>query len=365
MTQIAAQTPNPPPRLRDAAKWAAVVARDAAFDGVFYFSVETTGIYCRPSCPARRPKRAHVRFHDSAAEAEAAGFRACKRCRPDQPSLFATLADKVTQACRTIETAEEEPRLGELARDAGLSTHHFHRVFKSMLGVTPKAYAAAHRKHRVRAALGKRGTVTEALYDAGFNTGSRFYASAEETLGMTPTTFRAGGADTEIAYAVGQCSLGPILVAATSKGVCAIFFGDDAASLRSDLQRQFPRAQLKEGGAAFKDTLAKVIGFVEAPGSRLELPLDIRGTAFQHRVWDALKRIPAGKTASYTEVAEAVGAPGSARAVARACASNPIAVAVPCHRVVRSDGSISGYRGGVDRKRALLAREARTRAAKS
>jgi AraC family transcriptional regulator of adaptative response/methylated-DNA-[protein]-cysteine methyltransferase len=359
MTPVAAETSPAAPRLRDAAKWAAVVARDATFDGVFYFSVETTGVYCRPSCPARRPKRAHVRFHVSAEDAEHAGFRPCKRCRPDQPSLFATQADKVAQACRNIETAEQEPQLNELARDAGLSPHHFHRVFKSVLGVTPKAYAAAHRKKRVRAALGKRATVTEAIYDAGFNAGSRFYARAKETLGMTPTEFRSGGTAAEITYAIGQCSLGPILAAATRKGVCAIFFGDDASSLRASLQRQFPRAQLVEGGAAFKDTLAKVIALVEAPRSLFELPLDIRGTAFQHRVWEALRRIPPGKTASYTEIAEAIGASGSARAVARACASNPIAVAVPCHRVVRSDGSLSGYRGGVERKRVLLAREAK------
>jgi AraC family transcriptional regulator of adaptative response/methylated-DNA-[protein]-cysteine methyltransferase len=359
MTPVAAETSLAAPRLRDAAKWAAVVARDPTFDGVFYFSVETTGIYCRPSCPARRSKRAHVRFHDSAEDAEQAGFRPCKRCRPDQPSLFATQADKVAQACRTIETAEQEPQLKELAREAGLSAHHFHRVFKSVLGVTPKAYAAAHRKQRVRDALGKRATVTEAIYDAGFNAGSRFYAGARETLGMTPTEFRAGGAEAEISYAIGQCSLGPILAAGTRKGVCAIFFGDDAPSLRASLQRQFPRARLVEGGAAFEDTLAKVIAFVEAPRSKFELPLDIRGTAFQHRVWEALKRIPPGKTASYTEIAEAIGASGSARAVARACASNPIAVAVPCHRVVRSDGSLCGYRGGVERKRALLAREAK------
>jgi AraC family transcriptional regulator of adaptative response/methylated-DNA-[protein]-cysteine methyltransferase len=359
MTPVAAETSLAALRLRDAAKWAAVVARDATFDGVFYFSVETTGIYCRPSCPARRPKRAHVRFHTSAEDAEHAGFRPCKRCRPDQPSLFATQADKVAQACRTIETAEQVPQLKELARDAGLSPHHFHRVFKSVLGVTPKAYAAAHRKTRLRDALRKRATVTEAIYDAGFNAGSRFYAGAKETLGMTPTEFRAGGAAAEIEYAIGQCSLGPVLAAATRKGVCAIFFGDDAASLRATLKRQFPRAQLMEGGAAFKDTLAKVIAFVEAPRSKFDIPLDIRGTAFQHRVWEALKRIPPGKTASYTEIAEAIGASGSARAVARACASNPIAVAVPCHRVVRSDGSLSGYRGGVERKRALLAREAK------
>ena len=359
MTPVAAEKPVARPRLRDAAKWAAVVARDAAFDGMFYFSVETTGVYCRPSCPARRPKRAHVRFHDSAEEAEEAGFRPCKRCRPDQPSLFETQPDKMAKACRAIETAEQEPRLKELAQEAGLSPHHFQRVFKSVIGVTPKAYAAAHRKKRVRDALGKRATVTEAIFDAGFNSGSRFYAGASETLGMTPTEFRSGGAAADITFAIGQCSLGPILVATTYKGVCAIFFGADAASLRVTLQRQFPRARLVAGSDTFKDTLAKVIAFVEAPQSQFDLPLDIRGTAFQHRVWEALRRIPPGRTASYAEIAQAIGASGSARAVARACASNPIAVAVPCHRVVRSDGSLSGYRGGVDRKRALLAREAK------
>ena len=359
MTPVAAETPLARPRLRDAAKWAAVVARDAAFDGMFYFSVETTGVYCRPSCPARRPKRAHVRFHDSAEGAEEAGFRPCKRCRPGQPSLFETQADKVARACRTIETAEQEPRLDELARDAGLSPHHFHRVFKSVLGVTPRAYAAAHRKTRLRETLGNASTITEAIYDAGFNSGSHFYAGAKETLGMTPTEFRSGGAAAEINFAIGQCSLGPILVAATSKGVCAIFFGDDPASLHAALQKQFPRARLVAGSDTFKDTLAKVVAFVEAPRSKFDVPLDIRGTAFQHRVWEALRRIPPGRTASYAEIAEAIGASGSARAVARACASNPIAVAVPCHRVVRSDGSLSGYRGGVVRKRALLAREAK------
>jgi AraC family transcriptional regulator of adaptative response/methylated-DNA-[protein]-cysteine methyltransferase len=364
MTPVAAEMSATRPRLRDAAKWAAIVARDAAFNGMFYFSVETTGVYCRPSCPARRPKRAHVRFHDSAAEAEDAGFRPCKRCRPDQPSLFETQADKVAKACRAIETAGQEPRLKELAQEAGLSPHHFQRVFKSVLGVTPKAYAAAHRKTRLRDALGKTSTITEAIYDAGFNAGSRFYAGAKETLGMTPTAFRSGGAAAEINFAIDQCSLGPILVAATGAGVCAIFFGDDAPSLRAALQRQFSRARLQAGNDAFKDTLAKVIAFVEAPRSTFDLPLDIRGTAFQHRVWEALRRIPPGTTASYAEIAEAIGASGSARAVARACAANPIAVAVPCHRVVRSDGSLSGYRGGVDRKRALLTREALAREAK-
>lgn len=343
---------------RDDARWAAVLIRDPAADGTFYFSVATTGIYCRPSCPARRPKREHVRFHASAAEAERAGFRPCKRCRPDQPSLLQLHAEKVAEACRLIEMAEAEPSLDELAQRAGLSSSHFHRIFRSVLGVTPKAYATAQRYKRVRHALPKTATVTEAIYDAGFNSGGRFYATATEILGMTPSQFRSGGTDAEIKFSIGECTLGLILVAASAKGVCAIFFGDKPDVLRRDLQKQFPRAKFVGGDKPFDRLVSKAIAFVEHPRAAWDLPLDIRGTVFQHRVWDALRRIPLGATASYAEIAEKIGAPGSARAVARACASNPIAVAIPCHRVVRSDGSLSGYRGGVSRKRALLSREA-------
>jgi AraC family transcriptional regulator, regulatory protein of adaptative response / methylated-DNA-[protein]-cysteine methyltransferase len=320
--------------------------------------VSTTGVYCRPSCPARRPKREHVRFHANAAEAERAGFRPCKRCKPNQQSLFQYHADKVAEACRLIETAEEEPKLETLARKTGFSTWHFHRIFKSVLGMTPKAYAAAQRHKRARRGLPKAATVTEAAYDAGYNSSGRFYATASEMLGMKPSEFRSGGANIKISHAIGKSSLGLVLVAASEKGVCAIFFGDKPDGLRRDLQRQFPRAKLRDGDKDFERLVAKVIALVEDPRAACDLPLDIRGTAFQHRVWDALRRIPVGATASYTEIAEKIGASGSARAVARACASNPIAVAIPCHRVVRSDGSLSGYRGGVSRKRDLLAREA-------
>jgi AraC family transcriptional regulator of adaptative response/methylated-DNA-[protein]-cysteine methyltransferase len=336
------------------------MARDEAFDGRFFYSVETTGIYCRPSCGARRPKRAHVRFHDSAEEAERAGFRPCKRCKPNGPSLGAQHAAKVREACRLIETADETPKLDDLAEAVGLSPYHFHRIFKAALGVTPKAYAIAHRNQRVRGELGQSATVTAAIYGAGFNSNGRFYATASEVLGMTPTEFRSGGRDTEIKFAIGESSLGLVLIAASGKGVCAILFGDNRDALLSELKGQFPRATLLGGDQDFARLTAKVIAFVENPCVRLDLPLDIRGTAFQHRVWDALRRIPAGSTASYAEIANAIGAPGSARAVARACASNRIAVAIPCHRVVRSDGSLSGYRGGVDRKRALLAKEAKS-----
>ena len=352
--------PKPSAPSLDDARWATVVARDTAFDGRFFYSVESTGVYCRPSCAARRPNRANVRFHDTAEGAEQAGFRPCKRCKPDQPSLVQQHAEKVREACRLIETAEEEPKLDALAAAAGLSPYHFHRIFKAALGVTPKAYATAHRNKRVRDELGRSPTVTQAIYGAGFNSNGRFYAKSSEVLGMTPTDFKSGGANTEIRFAIRGCSLGSVLVASSGKGVCAILLGDDPESLLTDLQDQFPRARLVGGDQAFERLAAGVISFVENPRAGLDLPLDIQGTAFQHRVWEALRRIPAGATASYAEIAEAIGAPKSVRAVARACASNHLAVAIPCHRVVRTDGSLSGYRWGVARKRALLAKEAKS-----
>jgi AraC family transcriptional regulator of adaptative response/methylated-DNA-[protein]-cysteine methyltransferase len=343
---------------RDDARWEAVVARDAAFDGQFYYSVATTGVYCRPSCAARLAKRANVRFHATRADAEQAGFRPCKRCQPDQPPLDRRHAEKVAQACRLIETAEAAPSLDALAEAVDLSPHHFHRIFKATLGVTPKAYAIAHRHKRVRDELGRSGTVTEAIYESGFNSNGRFYASSSEVLGMTPTDFRAGGANQAMRFAIGECFLGAILVAATEKGVSAILLGDDPQALLRELHDQFPHAELLGGDAEFEQLAAKVIGFVETPGSGLDLPLDVQGTAFQHRVWEALRRIPAGATASYAEIAQSIGAPKAVRAVARACAANRLAVAIPCHRVVRTGGALSGYRWGVERKRALLDKEA-------
>jgi AraC family transcriptional regulator of adaptative response/methylated-DNA-[protein]-cysteine methyltransferase len=341
----------------DDARWAAVLARDASCAGKFYLGVTTTGIYCRPGCPARLPKRGNVRFFDTREDAEAAGFRPCKRCKPDHPPLDRLHADKIAQACRLIEIAEDEPKLGDLAEAVGLSPYHFHRVFKQALGVTPKAFAMAQRNRRMRESLTESSSVTEAIYAAGFKSNGRFYANSSEVLGMTPTDFRSGASGQHIRYAVGNSSLGLVLVAASEKGVCAIFFGDDPGDLRRDLERQFPRGKLIAGDADFESLTKTVIAFVEEPSRGLDLPLDIRGTAFQHRVWDALRRIPVGSTSSYAEIAKKIGAPKAVRAVAQACASNPIAVAVPCHRVVRSDGSLSGYRGGVERKRALLAKE--------
>ncbi len=256
-----------------------------------------------------------------------------------------------------IETAEKTPTLAALAKRAGLSPYHFHRVFKATTGVTPKAYAAARRAKRVRDELAGSRTVTEAIYDAGFNSSSRFYEASGQFLGMSPTDYRSGGAEAEIRFAVGQCSLGSVLVAQSTKGVCAILLGDDPETLVRDLQDRFPRATLIGGDRAFEQTVARVIGFVENPALGLDLPRDVRGTAFQQRVWAALRRIPVGSTASYAEIASRIGAPKGVRAVARACGANSLAVAIPCHRVVRTDGALSGYRWGVQRKKTLLARE--------
>ena len=344
---------------RDDARWNAVRRRDRAADGTFVYSVRTTGVYCRPSCAARLPRRENVAFHETCADAERAGFRPCKRCRPNEPARADRQAAAVAAACRLIEEAEEVPSLDTLARAADMSRFHFHRVFKAVTGVTPKAYAETHRGNRVRAELAARDTVTQAIYGAGFNSGSRFYAASSGLLGMTPTEFRAGGSGNVIRFAVGECSLGAILVAATDKGVCAIEFDDDPERLVRNLQDRFPNARLVGGDEAFEQLVAKVVGFVDAPARGLDLPLDIRGTAFQRRVWDAIRDIPAGSTASYAEIARRIGVPKAVRSVAQACASNALAVAIPCHRVVRTDGSVSGYRWGVARKRALLAREAR------
>ena len=347
---------------QDEPRWAAVVARSAAADGTFYYSVRTTGVYCRPSCSARTARRENVGFHATREDAERAGFRPCKRCKPDQPSLREQRAAKVTEACRLIEVSQDLPRLDRLARQAGLSPFHFHRVFKAITGLTPRAYAAAHRGERVRAELGRAGSVSAAIYDAGYNSNARFYDESHRVLGMSPASYRAGGVNAEIRFAVGQCSLGCILVAMSASGVCAISLGDDPDALARDLQDRFPRANLIGGDPEFEAVVARVVGFVEAPGLGLDLPLDVRGTAFQQRVWQVLREVPAGSTVSYTELARRIGAPRSARAVAQACAANALAVAIPCHRVVRTDGRLSGYRWGVERKRALLQREGSARA---
>ncbi|MBY0558970.1 MAG: bifunctional DNA-binding transcriptional regulator/O6-methylguanine-DNA methyltransferase Ada [Hyphomicrobium sp.] len=339
--------------------WNAVKARNRAFDGKIYYSVASTGVYCRPSCPARLARRENVAFHKTCREAEAAGFRACKRCKPNETSPYDRIAAKVAEACRMIEAAEEPPNLGQLAAAVELSTYHFHRVFKAITGITPKAYAVACRQQRLRTTLSKTNSVTEAIHEAGFNSSSRFYANSNDVLGMTPTDFRSGGTNAEMRFAVGECSLGTILVASSDKGIAAILLGDDPETLIHNLQDRFSKATLIGGDRAYEDVMAKVIGLVEAPGTGLGLPLDVRGTAFQHRVWQALREIPAGTTATYSEIADRIGMPKAVRAVAAACAANKLAVAIPCHRVVRNDGSLSGYRWGGERKRWLIEKEAK------
>ncbi len=335
----------------------AVRQRDATQDGQFYYSVATTGVYCHPSCKARPALRQNMAFHASRADAERAGFRPCKRCRPDLAPRGEREATLVAAACRTIEAAEEMPSLAALATRAGLSAQHFHRLFRRVAGVTPAAYARAHRAAQVRQHLSEGASVTQALYDGGFNSSGRFYEAAPAMLGMTPGAFRAGGRGETIGYAFGASTLGLALVAGSGRGICAILLGDDAAVLLADLRARFPAACVTEAEPGFAEIVGRVVAAVDRPGEAHGLPLDIRGTAFQQRVWEVLRGIPAGETLSYAQVAARLGSPASVRAVAGACAANKLAVVVPCHRVVASDGTLAGYRWGLQRKRALLGKE--------
>lgn len=339
-------------------RWQAIVTRDKAANGSFYYAVRTTGIYCRPSCGARTPKPENVQFYETPEQAEQAGFRPCKRCKPDHLSLSDRHASIIAEACRSIEAAENQPTLSALAANAGLSPWHFQRLFKSITGLTPKDYAAALQAKRVRSGLANNGTITDVIADAGYGSNSRFYEKSTQLLGMTPKRYRAGGQDVDIRFAVGECSLGAILVASSPFGICSILLGDDPDQLARELQNSFPHANLIGADGAFEQRVAKVIDFVEMPQTGLDMPLDIRGTAFQQRVWQALNSIPYGSTVSYTELAKIIGSPNAVRAVASACAANRLVVAIPCHRVVRTDGSLSGYRWGVERKQLLLKREA-------
>jgi AraC family transcriptional regulator of adaptative response/methylated-DNA-[protein]-cysteine methyltransferase len=339
------------------ARWEAVTQRNQAADNLFFYSVRTTGVYCRPSCPARLARRENVVFYRTPEEAERAGYRPCKRCRPKEQSVHAAQTDIVTKACQLIVAAEQPPTLAVLAEAVGMSPWHFHRVFKSLTGLTPKDYASAHRAQRIREELAHAGTVTSAIYNAGFNSNGRFYADSKQRLGMKPTEFKAGGSGAKIRFAVGECSLGSILVAASDLGICSIAIGDDPHALVRELQDRFPKAELIGGDQQFERTVAQVLAFVENPSRGLKLPLHVQGTAFQQRVWKALREIPCGQTCTYSEIAEKLGHPNATRAVAGACAANTLAVAIPCHRVVRMDGSLSGYRWGVERKRTLLERE--------
>ncbi len=339
-------------------RWAAVQARDTAADGQFVYAVRTTGVYCRPSSTARLPKRENVEYFDSAEAAEAAGYRCSRRARSDQTSAAIQRAEVVARACRMIEVSETSPALDDLALEVGMSPFHFHRLFKAETGLTPKAYSSAYRARKLREELSSPdASITNAIYGSGFNSNSRFYETSDQLLGMRARDYRAGGAGAVIRFAVGQCSLGAILVAQSQRGICAILLGDDPDLLVRDLQDQFPKAELIGCDGEFEKLVAEVVGFIEMPSIGLHLPLDVQGTAFQERVWRVLREIPPGTTASYTEIAERIGSPKAVRAVAQACANNHIAVAIPCHRVVRRDGDLAGYRWGVDRKRELLRRE--------
>jgi AraC family transcriptional regulator of adaptative response/methylated-DNA-[protein]-cysteine methyltransferase len=338
-------------------KWRAVAERDAEADGAFVFAVRTTGVYCRPSCPSRRARPENIFFFDLAREAEAAGFRPCKRCRPTELSLQQARALAIEAACRTIEAAETPPSLSALAEAAGLSRYHFHRTFRAVTGVTPKAYAGQVRERRAAATLRDSGGVTRAIYDAGYDSASRFYDGAKERLGMAPKTFRRGGEGEAIRSAIAESSLGLVLVAATERGICAVRFGDDQEALEAELHGLFPKARHLPADRAFSELARAVIARIEQPEAALELPLDIQGTLFEQRVWAALRAIPTGETRSYGAVAAAIGQPTAARAVARACAANPVAVLTPCHRVVPAVGGLGGYRWGSARKGELLRRE--------
>src|SRR6201987_5573449 len=359
MTETPAKSPKSTlPSVANDFRWARILARDKTADGHLWYSVSTTGVYCRASCPSRPANPRNVQLHDSLESARATGFRPCMRCNPDGPSIEAENAALVAKACRIIEESEEEFSLEELANTIGRSPSYFHRVFKAVTGLTPKDYAAAHRAKKVRQELASRNTVTEAIYDAGFNSSGRFYEKSTNMLGMTPSQYRAGGANEEIRFAVGQTSLGAILVASSKQGVVSILLGDDPDELVRNLQDRFPKAHLIGADQDYEALVARVVGFVEAPRIGLGVSLDIRGTAFQRRVWQALQEIPVGATVPYAEIARRIGAPMAVRAVAGACAANHLAVAVPCHRLVRNDGSLSGYAWGVERRRVLLDREA-------
>ena len=338
--------------------WQHVLARDPKHDGKFVFAVTTTGVYCRPSCPARRPRREHVRFFDLPEMAEQAGFRACLRCKPSEAGPRDLKRELVRRVCQMI-TSEPDIKLSlqDLAAELGRSPFYLQRTFKSIMGVSPRQYAAAFRANRFRAGVRKGETITAAMYDAGYGSSSRLYEGAGAELGMTPATYKRKGEQLHIRYAIAESDFGKVLVATTDKGVCAVRLGDDEEQLERDLRAEYSAAEIKRSDGAVAKVLNKVVAHLAARLPQLELPLDVRATAFQRQVWEALRNIPYGETRSYREVAEAIGQPRAVRAVARACAKNPVALVIPCHRVIRSDKTLGGYRWGLDRKRKLLAQE--------
>jgi AraC family transcriptional regulator of adaptative response/methylated-DNA-[protein]-cysteine methyltransferase len=341
-------------------RWRLVRMRDASADGSFFYSVKTTGVYCKPSCASRTALPRNVEFHATTDDAEHAGFRPCKRCQPTAPARAQRDKQMIATLCHWLAAQTKTPTLDELAAHAGVSKFHLQRMFKQITGVTPKAYAAALKRKQLPATITRAASVTDAIYASGHSSAGQFYASSNGVLGMTPTALRRGGATIHIQVAVTRCSLGSVLVAVTERGVCAILLGDADDELRIDLAARFPKATLVDGSTtAFRHLVQQVVALVDKPVADPSLPLDIQGTAFQQRVWLALRAIPLGTTVSYQQLANAIGAPTAARAVATACAANAIAVAIPCHRVVRSSGELSGYRWGVERKRALLTSEAK------
>ena len=332
------------------AAWAAFERRDRNWDGRVIGAVKTTGIYCKPSCPARRPRRENVEFFANAEEARAAGYRSCLRCRPDE---IGRDRGAVAKAVRLIEESEEAPSLSGLAAAVGYAPHHFQRIFTRDVGVSPAAYSRALRANRAKDALGENGSVTEAIYEAGYSGPSRFYADAKERMGMTPSAWRDGGRGETIRYVIAESPLGDLLVAATSKGICRLTFDEDERALK----RRFPNATIVPDDGTISAWAEGALMAIEHPAQTPELPIDVRGTAFQEAVWKELRKIPLGETRSYADIAAAVGQPQAVRAVGTANGKNPVAVLVPCHRVIRSDGSLGGYAGGLDRKRKLLAAE--------
>lgn len=337
-------------------QWQHVIARDPRQDGRFVFAVRTTGIYCRPSCPSRRPRRDSVEFFEDPQQAEQAGYRACLRCKPTQIS---TQAKAVMFAARLLDEAEGVLTLAEISQRVGVSPFHLQRLFKRATGLSPREYQSARRMQHVKHGLRKGDDVTTALYDAGFGSPSRLYEKSGQQLGMTPGTYRRGGVGATVNYAILPSALGRVLVAATSRGLCAVRFGETAAELKRELREEFHAAAIVRDDAALQPYIQALLASMRGQRVTIDLPLDVRATAFQKKVWDALRTIPRGETRSYSEVARDIGDPHAVRAVARACASNPVAIAIPCHRVVRSDGDLAGYRWGITRKRKLLERERR------
>jgi len=348
--------------LKDDQLWQAVMAKDARFDGQFVFAVSSTGVYCRPSCPSRRAHRERVKFFELPAAAEQAGFRACLRCQPQRVRILDPQIELVQRVCRLLNANESESlKLAELASQAGVSPFHLQRTFKRVMGISPRQYLAARKIDNFKTLVRKGETVTNSLYESGFNSSSRLYEHSAEELGMTPATYSRGGRGVNISYTITASPMGRLLVAVTERGVCAVRMADSDVDLEKDLREEFPNADLKRDDSALRESVQKILTHLEKNEPRLDLPLDIKATAFQRQVWEHLRAIPYGQTVSYGDVAKALGKPGAVRAVGRACATNPVALVIPCHRVVREDKTLGGYRWGLDRKKKLLEHERRAR----